>query len=211
MTLKRNSIPVELFDMAGLENWLSSMTEQGLYLEKINQNRAYFRPGTPKRGVRYALDVTGPTDIDRERNENYAQMGWSYVTTLVNLYSVYRSDVPDAPALHTDPVTQSKTITPLIRRLRRTLVLCLVCLLFGFRDSLIALCSDPWSFPRFLLLRTEYALLFALFLIPCVCLLLIPQIRRLRALCRLRRQLADGIPLDRNHHWSRKISPTLLI
>lgn len=196
--------------MTGLEAWFSSMAEQGLYLEKINHNRAYFRPGTPKRGVRYALDVTGPMDIDRERNENYAQMGWNYVSTLVNFYYVYRSDGLDTPALHTDPVTQSKTITPLIRRSIRALILSVLALLLGFRGTLIAIYSNPWFLFQYLLLRTEYALLFALFLIPCVFLLLIPQIRQLRALGKLRRQLANGIPLDPNRRWPRKISPTLL-
>lgn len=207
MKSKTKFIPVQLFDMAGLEAWLSSMAEQGMYLEKLSQNRARFRHGPPRRGVRYALDITGWSDIDNERNENYAQMGWRYVTTLVGLYYVYQSDSPEAPPLHTDPVTQSETLAPLIRRLIRSSVLSLFLLLFGFRDSLAALYADPWSLPRFVLLRTEYALLLALVLLPAVFLLFIPQLRQLRALRKLRRQLAAGIPLDRERRWPRFLPP----
>lgn len=35
-TLDRKIIPVELFDMAGLEHWLSDMAAQGLHLVKLN-------------------------------------------------------------------------------------------------------------------------------------------------------------------------------
>ncbi len=110
--LVKKYLPVEPFDMAGLEKWLSDMAAQGLYVQKLNGEWAKFRPGPAGSRVRYALDITGPCDIDHERNENYAQMGWHYVTTLVNMYYVYYSEDPGAPELHTDPVTQSGTLTP---------------------------------------------------------------------------------------------------
>ena len=36
-TLIRKIIPVEPFDMAGLEHWLSDMAAQGLHLVKLNR------------------------------------------------------------------------------------------------------------------------------------------------------------------------------
>lgn len=45
--LVRKFLPVEPFDMCGLEEWLSSMAARGLHLAKINQDRACFRPGPP--------------------------------------------------------------------------------------------------------------------------------------------------------------------
>lgn len=157
--LVRKFLPVEPFDMRGLEEWLSSMAARGLHLAKINQDRACFRPGPPQDGVRYALDITGPMDIDRERNENYAQMGWDYTATLPGLYYVYRSQDPDAPALHTDPVTQSWTLNRLLRTRPWVLLLGGLVLLVLYRNSLAALIADPWSPIRFLLLKTENALL----------------------------------------------------
>ena len=52
-TLIRKIIPVELFDMAGLEHWLSDMAAQGLHLVKLNHDTARFRRGEPVPGVRF--------------------------------------------------------------------------------------------------------------------------------------------------------------
>ena len=96
-TLIRKIIPVELFDMAGLEHWLSDMAAQGLHLVKLNHDTARFRRGEPVPGVRFGLEITGVSDIDRERNAAYQEAGWTYVTTLRNLYYVYRTERVDAP------------------------------------------------------------------------------------------------------------------
>ena len=198
--LVKKYLPVQPYDMAGLEKWFSDMAAQGLHLVKADADSARFRPGVPRTGVRYAMEVTGPGDFDRERNEDYAQMGWDYVTTLkaslmVSMYYVYRTENPGAPALHTDPVTQSTTVAKLVRRLRRTLVFLTVLLAVLLRNELAALLSDPWSFPRFLLLRTETAALWLAVMVPYVLLMLIPFCHQLWGLGRVRRQLAAGIPL----------------
>lgn len=200
--LVKKYLPVQPYDMAGLEAWFSQMAAQGLHLVKADVERAHFRPGPPKTGVRYALDVTGFYDIDRERNENYAQMGWDYVTTLklslmVSMYYVYRSEDGAVPALHTDPVTQSTTVVKLIRRLRRTLIFMVILLAILFRNELSALFADPWSAPRFFLLRTEQAALWLALMIPYVLMMLIPFCHKLWGLGKVRRQLAAGIPLER--------------
>ena len=57
-TLIRKIIPVELFDMAGLEHWLSDMAAQGLHLVKLNHDTARFRRGEPVPGVRFGLEIT---------------------------------------------------------------------------------------------------------------------------------------------------------
>ena len=157
--LVKQYLPVEVFDMAGLAEWFAAMAAQGLHLVKLSENRAQFRPGPPKPEVRYALDVSTYYDIEPERNENYAQMGWDYVTTLHGMYYVYRSEDPSAPGLHTDPVTQGGTLTKLIRRQRRYLLVSLVCAAFILRDDLRTLFTAPWSIPQFIILNTERALL----------------------------------------------------
>lgn len=214
--LVKKYLPVQPFDMAGLEEWLSDLAAQGLFLVKIDLNKAKFRRDTPKTGVRYALDVAGPYGIDGERNENYAQMGWDYVTTLALsmasfMYYVYRSDDPQAPALHTDLVTQGGTITTLIRRKRRNLALMLVLLLFILRTDVITLFTAPWAIPRFTILYTERAVQWLALMIPYLLLLFLPEVRMLRALGKLRRQLLDGIPLERERRWPRRFPSSLLL
>ena len=188
-------LPVESFDMRGLEEWLSAMAARGLHLAKIGESFARFQPGPPQAGARYALDITGPTDIERDRNEAYAQAGWDYVTTLRGLYYVYRTLDPDAPALHTDPVTQSFTFDRLLRRRLWALVLLIPLILFMFRNELAALIDNPWSPVLTFLLKTEGCCLYLVLLIFYIA-ALIPLFRQRRALKALRKQLADGIPLE---------------
>lgn len=208
--LIRKFLPVEPFDMRGLAEWFSAMAAQGLYLVKLNQDWACFRPGPPQTGARYALDVTGWADIDRERNEAYAQMGWEYVATLPGLYYVYRSQDPDAPELHTDPVTQGWTLNRLLRLRPWALIAGAVLLCIVYRSSLAALFADPWSPVRFVLLKTENALLWLVMTVSYLLYGLVPVFRRRRALKALRRQLSDGIPLDDSRRWPRRF-PHLLI
>ena len=197
-------LPVESFDMRGLEEWLSAMAAQGLHLAKIGGSFARFQPGPPQAGARYALDITGPTDIERDRNEAYAQAGWDYVTTLRGLYYVYRTLDPDAPALHTDPVTQSFTFDRLLRRRLWALVLLIPLSLFMFRNELAALADNPWSPVLTFLLKTEGCCLYLVLLIFYIA-ALIPLFRQRRALKALRKQLADGIPLEDSRRWPRRV------
>ena len=89
-------LPMEPYDMRGLEEWLSAMAARGLHLVKIGESFARFEPGPAREGVRYALDVKDWADIDQERNELYAQAGWEYVTTLIR---ALLSRTPTSPAL----------------------------------------------------------------------------------------------------------------
>lgn len=208
--LVKKYLPVEPFDMAGLETWLSDMAAQGLYVQKINREWAKFRPGPPSSGVRYALDITGPCDIDHERNENYAQMGWDYVTTLVNMYYVYHSDIPSAPELHTDPVTQSGTLTPLIRRQWRRMLFLLILFAVLSRDTVADLFTDPWSLVELALVNTVPAVIYYVMVILYVISILSFGLWTIRSLGKLRRQLAAGIPLKGGTRWRRRIPPPVL-
>lgn len=193
--LIRKIIPVELFDMAGLEHWLSDMAAQGLHLVKLNHDTARFRRGEPVSGVRFGLEITGVADIDRERNAAYQEAGWTYVTTLRNLYYVYRTEQADAPPLHTDPVTQSETLTPLIRRTRRSRLFLTLWLLFCFRPTLVKLITQPWVMEQYVVLETGMFLTLLVLLADWAILSLLPKTNSLKRWKRMRRQLADGIPL----------------
>lgn len=186
-TLIRKIIPVELFDMAGLEHWLSDMAAQGLHLVKLNHDTARFRQGEPVSGVRFGLEITGVADIDRERNAAYQEAGWTYVTTLRNLYYVYRTERADAPPLHTDPVTQSETLTPLIRRTRRSRLFLTLWLLFCFRPTLVKLITQPWVMEQYVVLETGMFLTLLVLLADWAILSLLPKTNSLKRWKRMRR------------------------
>ena len=208
--LVKKYLPVEPFDMAGLEQWLSDMAAQGLYVQKINGEQAKFRLGPPSSGVRYALDVSGPCDIDHERNENYAQMGWDYVTTLTSMYYVYRSQDQSAPELHTDPVTQSGTLTPLIRRQWRRMLFLLILFAVLIRGTVADLFTDPWSLAELVLVNTVPAVIYYAMVILYVISVLFFGLCTIRSLGKLRRRLAAGIPLEGETRRCRRLPPPVL-
>lgn len=199
-----NMLPVEPYDMRGLEEWLSAMAAKGLHLVKIGESFARFAPGPALPGVRYALDVKDWADVDRERNELYAQAGWEFVTTLKGLYYVYRTADPSVPALHTDPVTQSYTFDRLLRRRLWAQILLIPLILFMFRSELSALCDNPWSPVYLFFLKTEGCLLY-LALLVLYAANLIPLFRQRRALKKVQKQLAGGVPLDEIHFQTRRV------
>ena len=54
--LVKKYLPVEPFDVTGLEQWLSDMAAQGLYVQKITGQWAKFRSGPAahrRRGTAY--------------------------------------------------------------------------------------------------------------------------------------------------------------
>lgn len=193
--LVRKIIPVEIYDMAGLEHWLSDMAAQGLHLVKLSSETARFRRGEPAPGTRFGLDIAGLFDIDHARNEAYAEAGWTYVTTLPDIYYVYRTDRADAPPLHTDPVTQSETLTPLIRRTRRTRIFAAAYLLFCFRNTLVTVVTQPWMLGQYVVLKTGLFLALMVMLAGWAILSPLTQTNTLKRLKKMKRQLADGIPL----------------
>lgn len=155
-------------------------------------------------------DVSGPADIDHERNENYAQMGWNYVTTLVNMYYVYCSEDPGAPELHTDPVTQSGTLTPLIRRQWRRMLFLLILFAVLIRGTVADLFTAPWSLVELVLVNTVPAIIYYVMVILYVISILFFGLWTICSLSKLRRQLAAGIPLEGGTRWRRRIPPPVL-
>ena len=98
-TLIRKIIPVELFDMAGWSTGCPTWRPR----PPPGKAEPRHRPVPPGRAgprVRFGLEITGVSDIDRERNAAYQEAGWTYVTTLRNLYYVYRTERVDAAPPH---------------------------------------------------------------------------------------------------------------
>ncbi len=193
--LVRKILPVEVYDMAGLEHWLSHMAAKGLHLVNLNQETARFRRGKPAPYIRFGLEIAGSCTLDQERNQAYEEAGWTYVTTLQSLYYVYRTEEASAPPLHTDPVTQSETLRPLIRRIRRNRIFAVLWLLFCFRETLVKAVTQPWVLGQYMVLKTGLFLTLMVMLAGWALLSLLPQTNSLKRLKKMKRRLADGVPL----------------
>ena len=139
-------IPCSLYDIQGLQSWLDEMALNGLFFHHLSHfnDQAYFETGEP-RPVRYRLD---PADKDsrkgKEREEAYAQMGWSYVSRIGKRFYIFSSDDPEAPELYNDSQSLAIAMEKLVNREVKSTIYCalafvllILLLLFLGRRSLL--------------------------------------------------------------------------
>ena len=202
----KRRIPVNPYDIPGMESWLAELAGQGLFLEKFGASRAVFTTGAPSPGTRYRLEPMGGV-VDGEYTAYAAAQGWRWVCPLAATFHVYRADDPDAPELHTDPVAQSYTLDALTKRLWRSsiILVALVLLIVGMLGSIYLFSPWPWlsavegSFMNQLLLVVVEVIAAGCFL---------AQANGIR---RLRRQLREGVPLHHEVDYRKARRTTLLL
>lgn len=219
--LVRKFLPVQIYDVHGIELWLEDLSAQGLILDSFGFRRsAIFRPGSPEPGVRYRLEPSifhadretpesrGRADwetVDYEKNAEYARYGWEYVDNIPRFYTIYRCRDQSAEELHTDPVTLGylfQRICAVHITWLLTLSLILLSHLFqrfvlpsaGHSASLLFNALDMLAVNP--LCGVFYLSLLAWFFLLCL-----TDARNTRRLWKLRRRLADGIPLERDRRY----------
>ena len=100
------------------ESWFSHMSAQGLHLNELNLEYAYFTKGEPEQ-YRYRFDYS---DFASERREFYHENGWDLAAYDQDI-GVYRSlKSVDAPELHTDPIETSHALRRLKNRSVRSAI-----------------------------------------------------------------------------------------
>lgn len=122
--------PCPMFDIAGTQQWLERMSEQGLHINTaFNWRIVGFQKGEPKQ-VRYRLDAAPDWGLGVERGTpapepetslSYQEMGWEYVSNR-NHFHIYASEDTAAPELHTDPRVQALSLKIVSRRLMRSVL-----------------------------------------------------------------------------------------
>lgn len=197
MSTVRKWIPVDLYDIQGMEGWLEKLAaEQGLFLQKFGPFKAHFSPGAP-RPVRYRMEPSDPKSL--EKTDYYRECGWALIAPLNRHFDIYRSDDPQSEDLHTDPVAQSYTLDRLTTTLKRSALMLLLCLgamvaivwvfFFGGQGPVLKLVSNNnIIFP--LLLAME-------------CLSIGEFLASMRNVLRVRKQLREGIALAPNPRYHR--------
>lgn len=112
-------LPVSVYDIPGLEQWLEEQALDGLFPVHLGTYASFRRDGTP--GTRFRLEAFGRAgaELSEEQRELYRQAGWEYAMTVGQGFYLFYSTDPAAPELHTDLVTQGLSLDRLARQLRR--------------------------------------------------------------------------------------------
>lgn len=188
----RKWIYIDPVDMDHFEGWLEEMARKGLLFERMSYWGVVFRRGEPA-AIRYRLEPAGRL-WTRESKDYCKELGWERLGQAGKYFELYANPDPKAPELHTDPVVQSYGLALLAGRLRwycgglaaLTLLLLLLVLL-------------PLLTPEE---STNIFNLYLLFFDLCV---LAGVLRTYVSFFRLRRQLAEGMPPQRDGSWRRSL------
>lgn len=202
MKLVTKLMPVDPYDISGLEGWLTELAGKGLFFQRCGAFRAKFLVGPPA-PYRYRLEPSQASPLDAEQKAYYAHCGWEHVGELWRCFQVFRTSDPEAEELHTDPVAQSYTLDLLTRKLKPAALLIGVCVLgILLMIAALYLLSD-WPLLTAISNGASQFLLVVVELIVAGSTLL-----ELRGILRLRRQLRSGIPMD--HGPTRRLPYHLL-
>ena len=190
---KRFLMPEAYWDTALLERWLEEKAVQGWRPVSFSRyGSGKFEPAEPRK-LRYRLEPlrTETYDAQCEREETYREMGWEPAGVLGD-YRVYACADPQAPELFTDPSALCLTWERQLRLFRRhrliSMVLIVVWTILQFRSL--------WESgqPVDVFLKGMWAV----WLLAVVCALewLCGNLRALRGVQRMRRQLEAGMAPD---------------
>lgn len=190
---KRFLMPEAYWDAALLERWLEEKAVQGWRPVSFSRyGSGKFESAEPRK-LRYRLEPlrTETYDAQCEREETYREMGWEPAGVLGD-YRVYACADPQAPELFTDPSALRLTWEDQLRRFRRhrliSILVIVVWTILQFRSL--------WESgrPVEVFLRGMWAVW--LFAVVCALEWLHGNLRALRGVRQLRRQLEAGMAPD---------------
>lgn len=199
ITVKR-FIPVSVYDIVGMESWLSDMAAKGLFLKGFGRFFAHFEKGEPQKLI-YRLEPADkaakiPND---EILEYYKASGWNYISHINEAFFIYMSTDGEVEEIHTDPVVQSYTYEALNRKLKGTtiLVTILTLIVIGMILSIYLINEQPFLY----MIQGEFVnqlvlLILELFVIIC-------SIRDARAINKLLKQLKSGVPIAHKKNYKK--------
>ena len=197
-------VPCPWYDVEGIESWLESMAQEGLFLRKEAHFGDFtsFEQGEPKT-VRYRLEAAQRStsflsesggEPDAEAVEMSGELGWEYLTKCGQFY-IYACDDPDAPELNTDPSVQAMALSYVRKDGRAGVIVNLVWLLL--------LLGLTWYGRCWLLLAMQYGSWLVLLTAALMIGELVFGFKRVFMIRRLRKKLLEGSQPDRKKDWKK--------
>jgi len=189
--------PCPAYDVEGMESWLESMAQKGLFLDNdpFFAGFATFRKGEPK-AVRYRLQPIPKKrgEPDPAAVELAEDSGWTYLGTHSE-FSIFSSDDPNARELNTDSQVHALSINTLHKRRRSNFiwtmaeVLFLLCLTMRMGPISCLLSGSSWYVGILLGVWIVYLVL---------------SVRELRQVSQLKKRLENGETLSRSKDWKHR-------
>lgn len=112
-------LPLSIYDIAGLEQWLEEQANHGLSPTRVGTYTAFTSNGVP--GTRYRLEPWGNlgSEPDPEQLDLYRNAGWEYAFPIARTFFLFYTTDPNAPELHSDFTTRARSLDRLARKVKR--------------------------------------------------------------------------------------------
>lgn len=188
--------PCPSYDVERLESWLTDMASEGWHLMKESEFLGFFtfEEGSP-RSIRYRLEPRPANSSDtlapdREARELAEEYGWEYVDSYRQFY-IYRSTRPDARELNTDCAVHAMAL----KSVRSHFYSQLIGQIIIAGHALLRLLKEPFRY------LAVFGPLYVVGFVAFMLLFLFVDIRSLRHIIRLQKQLKRNEPLDHRKTW----------
>lgn len=109
----RKIVPISLYDIPGMEQWLEEQAKEGLFPIFLDGWATFVRTGTP--GMRFRIEAIGKkrSEPPLEQLQLYRQAGWEYALRIGRAYFLFYTTDPDAPELFSDYHSRGLSLEPL--------------------------------------------------------------------------------------------------
>lgn len=199
---KRFFMPGDFWDTGLLEQWLEERVAQGwMPVSFSGYSSGKFEKGEPQ-ALRFRLEPDQPETYEEkcDREAAYQEMGWQFAAILGD-YRVYYTGDPGAPELYTDPSTQCWAWERLLRKKRRDYLIAMLLLAVWTVLQFRSIWEKGTPVQLFLYgMWAVWLLVLSYFVRE-----LAQNVRVLRGVRRVRRQLEAGIPLDHGGDLARSL------
>jgi len=198
MQWKSVPAPLALWAPGAIEQWLEEEAKQGWKLYECGNRLARLEAVEPMEcRVRLQPEKAENWTARQERREVYRELGWNFAAE-IRTYEVYYCEDPGAAELETDPMAQQWAWEKSLKREGRNNWLSLAAVVLAMSVLVKVLLSTGQ--PVETMIRSGLVWPLNLVLLPWF---LVEFFLRLRALRRVRRQLAAGVELSHRGNWKR--------
>jgi hypothetical protein len=190
---------INLYNIGMFESWLSDMALEGLLLKRVGYSNCSFQK-TESYHMEYRIEIDSQS-MTKERIELYQECGWAYVCTYRELHIFRAPASEELIEIHTDLQEQSKTLKKVMRKLRISNIVLLVCMLFLIADNIFLISIG--NAPYLNLLEFGFQSVIRTFMMIMVVILTIHQS------CDsilLKKMLTKGKPIDHHANWKKGIT-----
>lgn len=120
MKKTRKILPLSIYDIPGMEQWLEEQANAGLFPAYLGAWATFTPTGIP--GTRFRLEPWGKrgTEPTQEQLELYRHGGWEYALAVGKVYFLFYTTDPAADELYSDHQSRGLSLERLDKRVQRT-------------------------------------------------------------------------------------------